>query len=66
MPIVGELIDELASAQWFSSFDFTTTYHQICITPTNTYMTTFKTHNGLYEFSLMKFGPTNVSITFKQ
>ena len=43
MPIVEELIDELAGAQWFSKLDFRAGYHQICINPDGTHKISFKT-----------------------
>lgn len=50
MPIVEELIDELAGAQWFSKLDFRAGYHQLYIHPDKTYKTAFKTHSGLWVF----------------
>ena len=44
MPLVDEILDELAGTQYVTSLDMTSGYHQIRMREEDEYMTAFKTH----------------------
>jgi hypothetical protein len=50
MPVVEEILDELAGTQFFSSLDLTSGYHQVRMGSSEEFKTAFKTHQGHYQF----------------
>lgn len=65
MPIMEELLAQLAGNKFFTTLDFMSGYYQIPIEEKSQKFTAFSTFDGHYEFKCMPFGLVNAPRVFQ-
>ena len=66
LPLVDDCLDTLAGANWFSSMDLRTGYHQVALDEHDAPKTTFVTRRKTFAFNVMTFGLSNAPATFQR
>jgi len=66
LPVIDEIFDSLQGAQWFTTLDLFSGYHQIPMDPDSIELTSFTTKFGTYNFKVMPFGLCNAPSTFQR
>ena len=56
LPKIDDLFDQLQGSSFFSEIDLRLRYHKLWFRDGDIPKTTFRTHNGNYEFLFMSFG----------
>ena len=66
LPHIGDLLDHLSKARYFSKMDLRSGYNQVLVKEADRPKTAFITNEGLYEYNVLSFGLCNAPSTFQR
>jgi hypothetical protein len=65
LPLIGELLDRISRAKFFTKFDVRDGYHRLRMADGEEWKTAFRCRYGLFEYNVMPFGLCNAPGTFQ-
>lgn len=65
MPVIDELLANLAGHKYFTILDFMSGYYQVSVQEDSRKYTAFDTHDGHFQFKRMPFGLVNAPFLFQ-
>ena len=65
LPLIGESLERLSEAKWYTKLDVRDAYHRIRIREGDEWKTAFRTRYGHFEYLVMPFGLTNAPAQFQ-
>jgi hypothetical protein len=66
LPQIDDTLDTLSGAKWFSTLDLKSGYWQVDVHPDDKEKTEFSTGQGLWQFTVIPFGPCNAPATLER
>ena len=66
IPLIEDIVNQLACFRWYASYDLKRAYHQVPIAEKDKPYTAFKAAGELFEFNVMPFGVTNGGPIFQR
>ena len=65
LPLIGESLDWLGRAKWFTQLNLTNAYYRMKICKDDEWKTAFRTWYNHFEYQVMLFDLSNVPATFQ-
>ena len=65
MPTLDDFKTALNGSKYFSKIDLKQAYHQIELDPTSRFITTFSTHEGLFQYTRLSYGTSSSAELFQ-